>query len=319
MKSVHLSDLRGESYSLRRVIAHMQYWREGSTWLIQEGGRINTAIMALVGLEADYVDIAEQTVLATVKPGDLVMIPQGMRYEFVCRRIEQGKNNLEDLPEGNYYWDGIKEDGENVSRCANAVFLGFEMFDDNGRPFTLGSRIHVMHPPQSTRFFQKAENIARMSGNGFTPPALIAARMYELLTRLSESAFTKHHSTSAYQRIEPALRYMEEHPAGSISVEVLSRVCSLSSSGFRRLFRQVMGSSPIDYVQKQTMSRAMNLLSVGELSITEAALECGFQDAFYFSRFFRKHTGMSPSAWRKAAVDASPSIQSSESCDEKYI
>ena len=316
MRSVHLSDLRGESYSLRKVIAHMQYWREGSTWLIQEGGRINTAIMALVGLEADYVNVADQTVLATVKPGDLAIIPQGLRYEFVCRSVEQGQNNLEDLPEGNYYWNGIKEDGENISRSANAVFLGFELFDDNGKPFTLGSRIHVIHPPQSSKFFQIAESIARMSGSSFTPPALIAARMYELLTRLSESAFTKHQSTSAYQRVEPALRYMEEHPAGSISVEMLSKVCNLSSSGFRRLFRQVMGISPIDYVQKQTMSRAMNLLSVGELSITEAALECGFQDAFYFSRFFRKHTGMSPSAWRKAAMDASPLIQNGECRDE---
>ena len=316
MKGVHLTELRNQAYSLRRAIAHMQYWREGSSWLIQEGGRINTAIMAIVGLEADYVDVETENVLISAKPGDLVVIPQGIRYEFVCRKVMQGKYNLADLPCGNYYWDGVKEDRESGARIANAIFLGFEMYGDNGDSFTLGSRIHVIRTPKNGDFFQKVENIARMSGSGFTPPAIIVARMYELLTSLSESAYSRHHTSSAYQRIEPALRYLDEQPVGSVAVDDLCKVCGLSASGFRRLFRQEMGSSPMEYVQKQTLNRAIELLSVGELSIMEVAFECGFQDSLYFSRFFHKHTGQSPSSWRRDAIENSAWIQSSESCNE---
>ena len=301
MKSVHLTDLMNDDYSLRHVIAHMQYWRAGSTWLIQEGGRINTAVMAMVGVEADYVDVETREVLASAMPGDLVVIPQGIRYEFITRNVDNGGRSVGGLPGDNYYLDGIKikNEEEDRSRTANAIFLGFEMFASDGEPITLGSRIHVMRLPRNETLFQQSEQLARMSGIGFTPPALITARMYELLTLLSEVAFNKRPQSSAYRRIEPALRYIDKQPVGSISVNELSEICGLSSSGFRRLFKQEMGISPIEYVQKRTISRAMELLGKGELSITEVALECGFQDAFYFSRFFRRQTGTSPSGWRQ--------------------
>ncbi|NLI22998.1 MAG: helix-turn-helix transcriptional regulator [Clostridiales bacterium] len=299
MRAVPLSELRNMDYSLRHVIAHMQYWRESSNWIIQEGGRVNTAVMVILGVEADYMDVGTREVLATATPGDLVVIPQGMRYEFYARKVIENGADLSNLPDGNYYWDGVKRDGAEGVRTANVIFMGFEMLDAAGLPFTLGSRIEVFRFSQMDPFYKLSERVARLSGSGFTPPALIISRMYDLLTMLSETTFKKRPRSIAYRRIEAALLYMDNHPVGTITVGELSGLCSLSPSSFGRLFRQEMGESPVIYLQKRTLERARELLSVGDLSISEVALECGFQDMFYFSRFFRKWEGMSPSVWRK--------------------
>lgn len=299
MRNVHLSDLRNMDYSLRRVIAHMQYWRQSSSWIIQEGGRINTAVMAIFGVEADYIDVNTREVLASAKPGDLVIIPQGWRYEFHARRVISDGSDLSNLPDGNYYWDGIKRESMEGIRTANVVFLGFEMMDEHGALFTLGERIEVVRFSQMDPFFKNAERIARLSGSGFTPPATITARMYDFLTLLSETSYTKSPRSLAYRRIEPALRYMDKQPVGTITVSELSNVCDLAPSSFRRLFRQEMGQSPAAYLQRRTVERAKELLMIGDLSISEVALECGFQDMFYFSRFFHKWVGAAPSQWRR--------------------
>lgn len=299
MKEVPLSDLRNMEYSLRHVIAHMQYWRESSNWIIPLGGRNNTAIMVMLGVEADYLDVVSREVLASAMPGDLVVIPQGMRYEFLTRKVISDGSDLTNLPDGNYYWDGVKRDGTDGIRTANVIFLGFEMHDVNGEPFTVGNRIEVLRFSQMIPFFKLGERIARLSGSGFTPPALIIARMYEFLTALSETTFKKRPQSIAYHRIKAALTYMDSQPVGSISVGDLSNMCALTPSSFGRLFRQEMGESPVNYLHKRTLERAKELLIIGDLSISEVALECGFQDMFYFSRFFRKWAGVSPSNWRK--------------------
>lgn len=304
MKAIPLPDLRNMDYSLKHVIAHMQYWRESSSWIIQEGGRINTAIMIILGVEADYLEVNTHDVLATAHPGDLVMIPQGLRYEFYARSVSSDGADLSNLPDGNYYWDGVKRDGTEGVRTANVIFLGFEMQDEAGTPMTLGNRIEVLRFSQMAPFFKLGEHIARLSGNGFTPPARIVAGVYELLTLLSEAIFKKRPRSIAYRRIETALHYMDCQPVGTITVGRLSDLCDLSPSSFGRFFRQEMGESPVVYLQKRTLDRAKELLMTCDLSISEVALECGFQDMFYFSRFFHKWAGVSPSQWRKKQLES---------------
>ena len=303
MKTVELANLRNVDYSLKHVIAHMHYWREGGNWIIQEGGRGNTAIMALLNVGADYMDVNTHELIASACPGDLVIAPQGIRYEFRARSAQSTIGSISNLPNGSYYWDGVKRDSVGEGQVANAIFLGFELQTETNEPFTISDRIELLRLKDAGLFFKRIEHIARTSGSSFAPPALITAKTYELLTMLSEVAFSKKPRSSAYRKIEPALQYIAGKHVGTISVSELSDVCSLSSSCFRKLFRQEMDKSPIQYIQEQTLNRAKSLLAASDLSISEAAIESGFQDAFYFSRFFHKMTGMSPSQWRAACAE----------------
>ncbi len=298
IERVELSQLLGLDYSLKHVLAHMHYWREGSNWIIQESGRPNTAIMAPLSIGADYIDVHTREILASACPGDIVIIPQGSRYEFQAHNIGSSMTDISNLPGGNFYWDGVKNESVSATQVANAVFLGFEMTTENNRPLTVGSQIKLIRSGNAQRVFQKIESIARISGKGLATPALINAKTYELLTMLGELELSSKPRNYAYRKIEPALQRIDREKIGAVTVAELARICSMSQSSFRKLFLQEMNMPPSRYMQERKFNRAVSLLQNSELSILEIAMESGFQDMFYFSRFFRKMTGMSPTQWR---------------------
>lgn len=303
MKTIELTKLKGSDYLLKHVISHMHYWRNGSNWIIQEGGRTNTAIQALLSIGADYLDVNTHEIIASACPGDMVVIPQGIRYEFRARSAESTMMDISNLPNGNFYWDGVKHDTVNMTQVANAIFLGFEMLDDACQPMTIGGQIGLVRLKEADALMKRMEKIARLCGNGFTSPALIKARTYDLLTSLSELTLNQKPRSSAYLRILPALEYIANQKVNTMTVKEMAEICNLSPSGFRKLFTQEMDVSPIRYVQERTLNRATVLLECSDLSISEIAVESGFQDAFYFSRFFRKMTGCAPTQWRKRRLN----------------
>lgn len=71
----------------------------------------------------------------------------------------------------------------------------------------------------------------------------------------------------------------------------------LSTDHLRRLFKERVGQSPIEYLIELRMTRAKELLQMG-FSVKETADKVGIADQYYFSRLFRKREGCSPSAYR---------------------
>ena len=227
MKNIELADLRNHEYMLRHIIAHMHYWREGSNWIVQEGGRSNTAVMALLSVGADYLDVGTHELLASACPGDLVITPLHMRYEFRVHSAVDSMSSISHLPNSSFYYNGMKHEVFSEGQLANAIFIGFEMQDHQNEPLTVGRHIEVLRFKESDDLLKRIEYIARAAGSGFFPPALIAAKTYELLTSLSDRAHNLTLRTTAYRRIEPALRYIDNHPIGSTSVSALSEQCCL--------------------------------------------------------------------------------------------
>jgi AraC-like DNA-binding protein len=93
--------------------------------------------------------------------------------------------------------------------------------------------------------------------------------------------------------------YLEEHLDREISVTEMAKYVNASPSYLRVLFHKVYGQSPVNYVTKLRISRAMQLLSNADHSITDVAFETGFSDSNYFTRVFHKHVGVCPTTFRK--------------------
>lgn len=75
----------------------------------------------------------------------------------------------------------------------------------------------------------------------------------------------------------------------------------------RKLFKKEMGITPLEYMTNLRMKKAEILLSAmwsREYSVTEVAQMCGYEDALYFSRVFKKHYGCSPSHFAKKLESA---------------
>lgn len=94
--------------------------------------------------------------------------------------------------------------------------------------------------------------------------------------------------------------YLETNYRERIPLNSLAEKCGLSRRHFTRLFRNMYRKSPMEYLMDVRIREAIKIIASGEHSITEAALETGFDDSNYFSRMFRKVTGVSPRAYRQS-------------------
>ena len=90
--------------------------------------------------------------------------------------------------------------------------------------------------------------------------------------------------------------YMEHAP---FDMKTYAEMCCLSVSRFAHMFKQVTGSSPHALYMQIKANKAKDLILNSELNISEIAENLGFSDIYYFSRFYKKYFGVSPSKHRK--------------------
>lgn len=102
-------------------------------------------------------------------------------------------------------------------------------------------------------------------------------------------------------RIEKIKEYILENYHRKISKEELSDLVQLHPVYMGSLFRKLTSYTINEYTQRIRINKACDILSTGEYSVNETALRCGFDDIFYFSKVFKKITGLSPSIWGKTA------------------
>ena len=100
-----------------------------------------------------------------------------------------------------------------------------------------------------------------------------------------------------YDKLKPAIDFLESHWNQELSLSFLAGSCFLSVSHFRHLFNQVFQMSPMEYRDSLRLLYAKDYLLQGCYTVTKVADLCGFEDVNYFSRFFKKHTGISPSKY----------------------
>ena len=96
-----------------------------------------------------------------------------------------------------------------------------------------------------------------------------------------------------------AIKYIQFNYSSDISVDDIANAVGISRSHLYRVFVSNLGQSPIDYLTEYRINEACELIKNTNLSISQIAVSVGFFDQFYFSRVFKKHTGMSPREYRK--------------------
>ena len=97
-----------------------------------------------------------------------------------------------------------------------------------------------------------------------------------------------------YEIIYPAIRKIRKDFASNISIDELAAICNVSKYHFCRIFKAVTSFSAVNYQTEYRLRIADILLKNSDKSISEIADMCGFGDAGYFSRCYKKHTGVSP-------------------------
>ena len=103
--------------------------------------------------------------------------------------------------------------------------------------------------------------------------------------------------------VKKAAQYISLNYSRDISIERMAEELHVSRSYLTSRFSAEMGLTPARYLANIRLSQSKELLSTTASPIAEVAAACGFQDSYYFSRFFKVNTGMTPSQYRKSSSD----------------
>ncbi len=124
-----------------------------------------------------------------------------------------------------------------------------------------------------------------------------------LLLRCAEENMFEEERPIIDPRILHACHLISEHLFEDWSITQLARTVCLSPSRLEHLFRQQIGTTISRWREDQRLIRARQLLQVTQSPISVIAASVGYDDQLYFSRVFRKRIGISPSAFRKQALE----------------
>lgn len=103
--------------------------------------------------------------------------------------------------------------------------------------------------------------------------------------------------------VQQIMKYMENHYKEKISLDQIAENMYLSPFYISKLFKSETGDTPINYLISLRMEKAKELLDQNStLSIQEAAAAVGYEDAYHFSKLFKKYYGLSP-LYYKARIE----------------
>ncbi len=122
---------------------------------------------------------------------------------------------------------------------------------------------------------------------------------YKIISEI-EKRFDKKEKNPSFLKIKSALDYINtSFISPDISVSNLADLVGYSEAYFRRIFIKIIGKKPLEYINELRINLARELLLSDYYTIEMISEKCGFTDTKYFSTFFKKQTGYSPSEYRK--------------------
>jgi AraC-like DNA-binding protein len=133
----------------------------------------------------------------------------------------------------------------------------------------------------------------------------------ELLIRILQSQHLedvseKSAEASNHSRLHFVLQYIHEHLTEKIAVDTLSRKAYLSRNLFFKWFKEQFGLTPLEYITRERIRLARQLLADQHHSISEVSFQCGFSDVNYFTRIFHRSEGITPGAYRRSIYPLMP-------------
>ncbi len=126
--------------------------------------------------------------------------------------------------------------------------------------------------------------------------AVILAVTGDILKNTDERIHKK--EMEAMEKFRPATALMDTAFLENPPLSVLAEKACMAPNYFHIKFRETFGITPFDYMLNKRMNIAKELLAFSTLSIREISWRSGYKDEFFFSKTFKKNTGLSPRAFR---------------------
>lgn len=223
--------------------------------------------------------------------------------DFACIKLGQahGYKNIRDLVLMNILIKPSFFTEDRFSLCSLPAFeamFGGKTERDPGKSPVVHFKLDY---PVFSRARELVENAnAELLGRSDGYRAMVVSLIQEFIILLIRNYKGNNPIQSGFaQDMTTLINYVKHNYRSSIDMAALTGVSGMSESHVLRVFKQYLGCSPFQYIGKLRLSAATDALIQTDKSITEVALDLGYNDSNYFTRQFRKHTGFSPREYRK--------------------
>jgi len=150
--------------------------------------------------------------------------------------------------------------------------------------------------------------------DGETPPSFPATFAYDWEARPEEEAFkmlsavmSSYHQSlarSKFSYVRKAIAYIKEHLDQPLSLQQVAGFVHSNPNHFSEVFKRETGMTYLEFVTRERMRKAEELLSGTPCKVVEIASRVGYSDIKYFTQQFKKHAGRTPSEYRQTAKEA---------------
>ena len=157
--------------------------------------------------------------------------------------------------------------------------------------------LHAKDPAIRRRLVSRLRDAIRLEAGSRSRGQSFALNAFEEVLLWCDSVNLRHGQPDS--RVRKAVDFLSGHLSEPFSEDRVARAAGLSPSRLRHLFRTQLGDSLRHFQETMRLERAKDLLSMSGQTIGEIALALGFENPFYFSLRFKKHTGENPRAFRR--------------------
>ncbi|GGG78709.1 AraC family transcriptional regulator [Paenibacillus radicis (ex Gao et al. 2016)] len=99
-------------------------------------------------------------------------------------------------------------------------------------------------------------------------------------------------------RIEIVIQYIKENSSQKLNLDRLADVSNFSKYHFTRIFTSIVGVTPVAFLNRERLQKAVYLLTETNKTILDISIQCGFESVSTFNAVFKKHYGKTPGVVR---------------------
>lgn len=210
-------------------------------------------------------------------------------YSYANGSFDVVEGDLVYLPKGSNYVFAPKEKG-----LVHAL-VNFDIYDSNGNLIELSKEPQLLIKKAGKGYKLIIDELIKcFMLRSYASELRSSALVMELISNMLDELNIKQMGYVGFERIIPAVIYIEQNCNADITTADLAEMCDMSESQLRRLFKEYSGSSPIEYRNRLRVEKAYQLLKNNFCNVTEAAESVGFNNIYYFSRLFKSVIGESP-------------------------